>query len=96
LLPGGEEDGVTMQPAPPSPEYENELRTVLAQRDWTGLREFTRKHNRIPDDVYAQDRHFWEVLLHKLTCNRIDLLGLHDDSRAWLKEHGYTTDLGGE
>ncbi|GAC1659323.1 MAG: hypothetical protein NVS4B13_03800 [Candidatus Elarobacter sp.] len=84
-----------MQPAPPSPEYENELRTVLAQRDWIGLREFTRKHNAIPDDVYEKGRLFWEVLLHKLTCNRIDLLGLHDDSRAWLKEHGHTTDLGG-
>src|SRR6202011_2986318 len=84
-----------MQPAAPTPEYENELRTVLAQRDWSALREFTRRHNQIPDDVYAKDRHFWEVLLHKLTCNRIDLLGLHDDSRAWLKEHGYTTDLGG-
>ena len=45
--------------------------------------------------MYGQDRHFWEVLVHKLTCNRIDLLGLHDDSRAWLKEHGYTTDIGG-
>jgi hypothetical protein len=84
-----------MQPAAPSPEYENELRTVLAQRDWEALRDFTRKHNQIPDDVYVQDRHFWEVLVHKLTCNRLDLLGLHDDSRAWLKERGYTTDIGG-
>jgi hypothetical protein len=84
-----------MQPAAPSPEYENELRTLLARRDWEALREFTRAQNQIPDDVYAKDRHFWEVLLHKLTCNRIDLLGLHDESRAWLKEHGYTTDLGG-
>jgi hypothetical protein len=84
-----------MQPAPPSPEYEAELREVLSRRDWAALREFTRKHNQIPDDVYQQDAHFWEVLLHKLTCNRVDLLGLHDDSRAWLREHGYTTDLGG-
>jgi hypothetical protein len=84
-----------MQPAAPSPEYENELRTVLAQRDWEALREFTRKHNQIPDDIYEQQQLFWEVLLHKLTCNRIDLLGLHDDSRAWLKAHGYTIDLGG-
>jgi hypothetical protein len=86
---------VTMQPAPPTPEYDAELRTLLAQRDWEALREFTRKHNQIPDDVYGQDRHFWEVLVHKLTCSRIDLLGLHDDSRAWLKERGYTTDIGG-
>ena len=86
---------MTMLPAPPSPEYEAELRTLLAKRDWEALREFTRKHNQIPDDVYGQDRHFWEVLVHKLICNRIDLLGLHDDSRAWLKEHGYTTDIGG-
>lgn len=84
-----------MQSAAPSPEYEAELRGVLSSRDWEGLREFTRRHNQIPDDVYQQDQHFWEVLLHKLTCNRIDLLGLHDDSRAWLKERGYTTDLGG-
>jgi hypothetical protein len=84
-----------MQPAAPSPEYEAELRGVLSSRDWEGLRDFTRRHNQIPDDVYQQDRHFWEVLLHKLTCNRIDLLGLHDESRGWLKEHEYTTDLGG-
>ena len=84
-----------MQPAAPSPEYENELRTLLARRDWEALREFTRAQNQIPDDVYAKDRHFWEVLLHKLTCNRLDLLGLHDESRAWLRERGYTPDLGG-
>lgn len=84
-----------MQPAAPTPEYEAALREVLSGRDWQGLREFTRTHNQIPDDVYDRDQHFWEVLLHKLTCNRLDLLGLHDDSRAWLAEHGYTTDLGG-
>jgi hypothetical protein len=84
-----------MQPAAPTPEYEAELRGILSSRDWQALREFTRKHNQIPDDIYAQGAHFWEVLLHKLTCNRFDLLGLHDDSRAWLKEHDYTTDLGG-
>jgi hypothetical protein len=84
-----------MQPAAPSPEYEAELRGLLSRRDWEGLREFTRSYNQIPDDVYRQDQHFWEVLMHKLTCNKLDLLGLHDESRAWLKEHGYTTDLGG-
>ncbi len=84
-----------MQPAAPSPEYENALRTLLARRDWEALREFTREQNQIPDDVYEKDQQFWEVLLHKLTCNRIDLLGLHDESRAWLSERGYTSDLGG-
>jgi len=84
-----------MQPAAPSPEYEARLRTILAARDWEALREFTREQNQIPDDVYAQDGHFWEVLLHKLTCNRLDLLGLHEHSKAWLAERGYTTDLGG-
>ncbi|MFN2460802.1 MAG: hypothetical protein ABR591_08975 [Candidatus Velthaea sp.] len=82
-------------PAPPTALYENELRTILAARDWERLREFSREKNDVPDDVYAQDRHFWEVLLHKLTVNRLDLLGLHDDSRAWLETHGYSTDLGG-
>ncbi len=86
---------MTMQPAPPTPEYDDELRTLLGRRDWEALREFTRKHNQIPDDVYGQDRHFWEVLVHKLICSRIDLLGQHDESRAWLKERGYTTDIGG-
>lgn len=81
--------------AAPTPEYENQLRDILTRRDWEGLREFTREHNQIPDDVYAKDRHFWEVLLHKLTCNRIDTLGLHDESRAWLAQNGYSTDLGG-
>jgi hypothetical protein len=79
----------------PSAAYELRLRQILSARDWEGLREFSRAENQLPDDVYAQDRHFWEVLVHKLTCNRIDLLGLHDDSRAWLERHGYTTDLGG-
>lgn len=80
---------------PASPEYENRLRTILTQRDWEGLREFSREQNQVPDDVLASDQHFWEVLVHKLTCNRIDLLGLHEESRAWLAAHDYTTDLGG-
>ena len=84
-----------MQPAAPTPEYEDALRTILAARDWEALREHSREQNQIPDDVYNQGQHFWEVLLHKLTCNRIDLLGLHDSSRAWLEKNGYSTDLGG-
>ena len=83
-----------MQPDP-SPEYEARLRKILAGGDWKELREFTRAENKIPDDIYEKDEVFWEVLLHKLTCNRIDLLGLHDESRAWLKARGYTTDVGG-
>jgi hypothetical protein len=83
-----------MQPAP-SREYETQLRDILARRDWEALREFTREQNQITDDVYAQDQHFWEVLMHKLTCGRIDLLGLHDESREWLATRGYTTDIGG-
>jgi hypothetical protein len=81
--------------AAPAPSYDAELRAALAARDWVALREFSRRHNEIPDDVYQKDQHFWEVLLHKLVCNRIDLLGHHDESRAWLAERGYTTDLGG-
>ena len=84
-----------MVPGSPSADYEAELREVLSRRDWEGLREFSRTRNDIPDDVYAQGQHFWEVLLHKLTCSRTDLLGLHEESRAWLAEHGYTMDLGG-
>ncbi len=83
------------QGAAPTPEYEMQFRATLAARDWAGLREFSREHNQIPDDVYAQPQHFWEVMLHKLTCGRIDLLGLHDESRAWLAARGYTPDLGG-
>ncbi len=75
--------------------YEDRLREILAVRDWEALREFSRERNAIPDDVYAQGQHFWEVLVHKLTCNRLDLLGLHDESRGWLRAHGYTADLGG-
>jgi hypothetical protein len=79
----------------PSPAYEDELRGILGGRDWEGLREFSRAHNEIADDVYAQPKHFWEVLVHKLTCNRFDLAPLHAESRAWLVERGYSTDLGG-
>ena len=82
-------------PGLPTPDYEDRLRSLLAARDWEALREFSREYNAIPDDVYAQPQHFWEVMLHKLTCSRIDLLGLHDDSRAWLERNGYTPDLGG-
>ncbi len=83
-----------MEPTP-TPEYDGELRDILARRDWEDLREFTRVHNQVPDDVYGKDQHFWEVMLHKLTCSRIDTLGLHDQSRKWLAEHGYSADLGG-
>jgi len=79
----------------PSAEYETELRDILASREWMKLRDFSRVQNEVPDDVFAQPQHFWEVMLHKLTCSRIDLLGLHEDSRRWLEERGYTTDLGG-
>lgn len=79
----------------PSPEYEAQLREVLAAHDWQALRDFTRKHNEIPDDIYNKDEHFWEVLMHKLICNRIDMLAFHQNSRMWLSERGYTTDLGG-
>ena len=84
-----------MNESGPGLEYEAELRTILSAHDWERLRDFSREHNAIPDDVYDRDRHFWEVMLHKLICNRIDLLGLHDESRAWLAERDYTTDLGG-
>jgi hypothetical protein len=86
---------MSIVPPQPTPDYEDELRTILSTRDWAGLREFSRRRNEIPDDVYDRGQHFWEVLLHKLTVNRFDLLGLHDASRGWLADHGYTTDLGG-
>ena len=79
----------------PSPEYEARLRSVLQSHDWQALREFSREQNQIPDDVYNKDQHFWEVLMHKLICNRIDLLALHESSRSWLAARGYTTDVGG-
>ena len=85
MIPGG---------AAPAPDYDDKLRALLTARDWQALRDFSRDYNAIPDDVYQQPRHFWEVMLHKLTCSRIDLLGLHDESRAWLAERGYTSDLG--
>jgi len=84
-----------VNPVSPSPDYEARLRDILTRRDWQALREFSRTENQIPDDIYNQDEHFWDVLLHKLTCSRIDLLGLHDESRTWLTERGYSTDLGG-
>ncbi|MDQ2908604.1 MAG: hypothetical protein M3R44_04550 [Candidatus Eremiobacteraeota bacterium] len=75
--------------------YDSRLHAILAARDWQGLRDFSREQNAIPDDVYEQPQHFWEVMLHKLTCGRIDLLALHDESRTWLAERGYTPDPGG-
>lgn len=78
-----------------TPEYDLRLSEILRSRDWQALRDFSRTQNEIPEEIYAQDQHFWEVLVHKLTCSRLDLLALHDESRAWLEEHGYSTDLGG-
>jgi hypothetical protein len=79
----------------PTPEYEARLRKILSDRDWQALREFTRAQNEIPDDIYAKDEHFWEVMLHKLICNRIDMLADHAQARAWRAERGYTSDIGG-
>lgn len=84
-----------MPSRPPSPEYEARLRAILSDHDWQALRDFSREQNQIPDDIYNKDQHFWEVLMHKLICNRIDTLALHEGSRKWLEENGYTTDLGG-
>ena len=79
----------------PTPDYEARLRKILNDRDWQALREFTRAENEIPEDIYAKDEHFWEVMLYKLICNRIDMLADHAEARAWLAERGYTTDIGG-
>lgn len=75
------------------PHYEERLRDILEREDWEALREFSRVENQLPDDVYQQDRHFWEVLLHKIICNRMDMMSAHAASRAWLERNGYTTDI---
>ena len=79
----------------PTPQYEARLRAILDASDWEGLREFARSENQIPDDIYAKGQDFWEVMLHKIVCNRIDLIGRHDASRKWLADRGYSTDIGG-
>ncbi|MEO9170081.1 MAG: hypothetical protein ABI282_02360 [Candidatus Baltobacteraceae bacterium] len=79
----------------PSAGYEARLREILSDGDWETLREFSRSENQIPDELYEKDRHFWEVLLHKLICNRLDMLAQHETARTWLTERGYSTDLGG-
>ena len=84
-----------MQQQSPSPEYEARLRKILADRDWQSLREFARIESQVPDEVYEKDQHFWEVLLNKLICNRLDMLAEHEAARNWLAERGYSTDLGG-
>jgi hypothetical protein len=84
-----------MMQGSPTPEYEARLRQILLDEDWAALREFARSENQIPDDVYAQDQHFWEVMMHKLICNRLDMLARHESSRAWLDANGYTGDIGG-
>ncbi len=77
------------------PQYEESLREILERRDWRALREFARSENQIPDEVYDMDEHFWEVLMHKIICNRPEMADAHTSSRSWLEEHGYTTDIGG-
>lgn len=78
----------------PSPAYEARLRAILSAFDWEALRDFTRQENQIPDDIYEKDAMFWEVLMHKLICNRLDMLAVHETSRAWLAQRGYTADIG--
>jgi hypothetical protein len=79
----------------PSPEYESRLRVILQSRDWEALREFAREENQVPDEIYAKDQHFWEVMLYKIICNRIDMLAEHAQARAWLDREGYSGDIGG-
>jgi hypothetical protein len=79
----------------PSPDYETRLRKILSERDWEALREFAHVENQVPDEIYAKDQQFWEVMLHKIICNRIDMLADHEQARGWLAEHGYTSDIGG-
>ena len=79
----------------PTPEYESRLRAILDDNDWAALREFAHKENQLPDEIYQKDQHFWEVMMHKIICNRLDMLARHETSRAWLAERGYTTDIGG-
>ncbi len=42
-----------MNEGAPGLEYEATLRGILSAHDWEALREFSREHNAIPDDVYA-------------------------------------------
>jgi hypothetical protein len=55
---------------------------------------FTCRNNQIPDESTRRPalRGSSDA---QTACSRIDLLGLHDDSRGWLERHGYTADLGG-
>ena len=84
-----------MMDSGPGIEYEGRLLGILERHDWEALRDFSRDQNEVPADVYDQPQHFWEVMLHKLICNRLELLSTHEESRKWLAERGYTTDLGG-
>jgi len=84
-----------VQQPQPSPEYEARLRGILESGDWQALREFSREQNQVPDEVYNKDEHFWQVLMHKIICNRLDTLALHERSRKWLADNGYSADLGG-
>jgi len=77
------------------PAYDADLRAILIAGDWEALREFSRRQNQVPDEIYAKDEHFWNVLLHKIVCNRLDLAAMHAEARRWLTERGYTSDLGG-
>jgi len=77
------------------PAYDADLRAILIAGDWEALREFSRRQNQVPDEIYAKDEHFWNVLLHKIVCNRLDLAAMHAEARRWLAERGYTSDLGG-
>ncbi len=53
------------------------------------------RRTKSPTTSTTKDEHFWEVLMHKLICNRLDMLAQHETSRAWLAQRGYTPDIAG-
>lgn len=84
-----------MIPGAPAPDYDARLIAVLEREDWEALRDFARAENQVPDDLHAGDRHFWEVMMHKLICNRVEAAAQRERSQQWLESHGYTADLAG-
>ena len=64
--------------------------------DKEGLRKLRASMPRLPrPPAYRYEATNGNRARARMDTVSLDLLGLHDDSRAWLAKHGYTTDLGG-
>lgn len=75
-------------------EYVKRLEEVLSTRDPKLLQQFIMEHASWYDDSMVKqckdDLDLVELIMHKSICQKPTLRDLHEDSKQWLKTHGYS------